>query len=68
LVVATQQAAFGTKNVFDNIVGVSAGAAAQNVKTASELLGAQIQQLRGQVDVFLGKMRGPVCKITRHER
>jgi methyl-accepting chemotaxis protein len=59
---STQQAAQGTKNVSDNIVGVSAGAdaagaAAQNVKTASELLGAQTHQLRGQVDAFLGKIR-----------
>ena len=41
----------------DNIVDVSAGAAAQNVKTASETLGAQTQHLRGQVDDFLGKIR-----------
>jgi methyl-accepting chemotaxis protein len=59
---STQQAAQGTKNVSDNIVGVSAGAdaagtAAQNVKTASELLGVQTQQLRGQVHAFLGKIR-----------
>jgi hypothetical protein len=55
-------AAQGTKNVSDNILGVSAGAdaagaAAQNVKTASEMLGGQTQQLRGQVDDFLGKIR-----------
>jgi hypothetical protein len=48
--------------VSDNIVGVSAGAdaagaAAQNVKMASETLGTQTQQLRGQVDDFLGKIR-----------
>jgi methyl-accepting chemotaxis protein len=59
---STQQAAQGTKNVSDNIVGVSAGAdaagaAAQNVKAASELLGVQTQQLRSQVDAFLGKIR-----------
>jgi methyl-accepting chemotaxis protein len=59
---STQQAAQGTKNVSDNIVGVSAGAdaagaAAQNVKTASEMLAVQTQQLRGQVDAFLGKIR-----------
>ena len=59
---STQQAAQGTKNVSDNILGVSAGAdaagaAAQNVKTASEMLGDQTQQLRGQVDDFLGKIR-----------
>jgi len=35
----------------------AAGAAAQNVKTASEMLGVQTQQLRGQVDDFLGKIR-----------
>ncbi|MDO9298816.1 methyl-accepting chemotaxis protein [Bradyrhizobium sp.] len=59
---STQQAAQGTKNVSENISGVSAGAdaagaAAQNVKTASEMLGDQTQQLRGQVDDFLGKIR-----------
>ena len=59
---STQQAAQGTKNVSDNIAGVSAGAdaagaAAQNVKTASEMLGVQTEQLRGQVDVFLGNIR-----------
>jgi hypothetical protein len=47
--------------VSDSIVGVSAGAdaaaAAQNVKTASETLGVQARQLRGQVDDFLGKIR-----------
>ncbi len=37
--------------------GDAAGAAAQNVKTASEMLGDQTQQLRGQVDDFLGKIR-----------
>jgi hypothetical protein len=57
-----QQAAQGTKNVSDNIAGVSVGAdaggaAAQNVKTASEMLGVQTQQLRGQVDAFVGKIR-----------
>ena len=36
---------------------IAAGAAAQNVKTASEMLGDQTQQLRGQVDDFLGKIR-----------
>ena len=59
---STQQAAQGTKHVSDNILGVSAGAdaagaAAKNVKTASEMLGDQTQQLRGQVDDFLGKIR-----------
>jgi hypothetical protein len=43
--------------VSDNIVGASAGADAQSVKAASETLGAQTQQLRGQVDDFLGKIR-----------
>jgi methyl-accepting chemotaxis protein len=59
---STQQAAQGTQNVADNIVGVSAdadaaGAAAQNVKLASETLGAQTRQLDGQVAAFLGKIR-----------
>ena len=36
---------------------IAAGAAAQNVKTASEMPGDQTQQLRGQVDDFLGKIR-----------
>jgi len=59
---STQQAAQGTKNVSDNIIGVSAGAdaagaAAQNVRTASEMLGAQAGQLRDQVGNFLGKIR-----------
>jgi methyl-accepting chemotaxis protein len=59
---STQQAAQGTRNVSDNIVGVSAGAdatgaAAQNVKTASEMVALQAQQLRGQVDAFLGHIR-----------
>jgi len=35
----------------------AAGAAAQNVRTASEMLGAQAGQLRDQVDHFLGKIR-----------
>jgi methyl-accepting chemotaxis protein len=59
---STQQAAQGTKGVFDNIQGVSvgtdaAGAAAQNVKFAAEALGTQAHQLRAQVDTFLGKIR-----------
>jgi methyl-accepting chemotaxis protein len=58
----TQQAALGTRNVSENIAGVSAGAdatgaAAQNVKLASETLSTQAQQLRSQVDDFLGKIR-----------
>jgi methyl-accepting chemotaxis protein len=59
---STQQAAQATKNVSDNIIGVSAGAdaagaAAKNVRTTSEMLGAQAEQLRDQVDNFLGKIR-----------
>jgi methyl-accepting chemotaxis protein len=59
---STQQAAKGTKVVSDNINGVSvgadaAGAAAKNVKSAAEVLGAQAQQLRSQVDAFLGNIR-----------
>ena len=51
-----------TRNSLDNIIGVSAGAdaagaAAQNVRTASDMLGAQAEQLRDQVDNFLGKIR-----------
>jgi methyl-accepting chemotaxis protein len=59
---STQQAAQGTKAVSDNIEGVSvgadaAGAAALNVKSAAGVLGSQAQQLRSQVDQFLGKIR-----------
>jgi methyl-accepting chemotaxis protein len=59
---STQQAAEGTKAVSDNIEGVSvgadaAGAAALNVKSAAGVLGSQAQQLRSQVDEFLGKIR-----------
>jgi len=36
---------------------MQAGAAAQNVRTASEMLGAQAGQLRDQVGNFLGKIR-----------
>jgi methyl-accepting chemotaxis protein len=59
---STQQAALGTKAVSDNIEGVSAGAdaagaAALNVKSAAGALGSQAQQLRRQVDEFLGKIR-----------
>jgi methyl-accepting chemotaxis protein len=59
---STQQAAQGTKAVSDNIEGVSvgadaAGAAALNVKSAAGVLGSQAQQLRSQVDEFLGKIR-----------
>jgi type IV secretory pathway TrbF-like protein len=50
---------FTYRRTTSNIVGVSADAAgaAQNVKTASETLGAQTQQLRSQVDDFLGQIR-----------
>jgi methyl-accepting chemotaxis protein len=59
---STQQAAQGTKVVSDNINGVSvgadaAGAAAKNVKSAAEVLDIQAQQLRRQVDAFLGNIR-----------
>jgi methyl-accepting chemotaxis protein len=59
---STQIAAQGTQNVSDNITGVSAdadaaGAAARNVKLASETLAAQTGQLGGQVSEFLGKIR-----------
>lgn len=58
----TQQAARGTQEVTDNIAGVSegadaTGASAENVKLAAEELGVQAQQLRGQVNDFLGKIR-----------
>ena len=59
---STQQAAHGTQVVSDNINGVSvgadaAGAAANNVKSAAEVLDMQAQQLRRQVDAFLGNIR-----------
>ena len=58
----TQQAAEGTRNVSNNIGGVTAGAdaarsAAQSVKSASEALTHQTNQLRGQIDGFLNKIR-----------
>jgi methyl-accepting chemotaxis protein len=58
----TQQAAAGTRNVSDNIGGVTAGAdaaraAAQSVKSAAEALTQQTNQLRGQIDGFLGQIR-----------
>jgi methyl-accepting chemotaxis protein len=58
----TQQAAEGTRNVSNNIGGVTAGAdaaraAAQSVKSASEALTQQTNQLRGQIDGFLDKIR-----------
>jgi methyl-accepting chemotaxis protein len=59
---STQFAAQGTKNVSDNIIGVKAdadasAAAADDVKTASETLETQSQQLGHQVTDFLGKIR-----------
>jgi methyl-accepting chemotaxis protein len=58
----TQQAAEGTRNVSNNIGGVTAGAdaartAAQSVKSASEALTHHTNQLRGQIDGFLDKIR-----------
>ncbi len=58
----TQQAAEGTRNVSNNIGGVTAGAdaaraAAQSVKSASEALTLQTNQLRGQIDGFLDTIR-----------
>jgi len=58
----TQQAARGTEDVSKNIAGVTegadaTGASAQNVKLAADALGIQAQQLRGQVNDFLGKIR-----------
>lgn len=45
-----------------NIVGVSGsadatGTAANGVKSAAELLGAQAEQLRAQVDTFVNQIR-----------
>ncbi len=59
---STQFAAQGTKNVSDNIIGVKAdadasAAAADDVKSASETLETQSQQLGHQVTDFLGKIR-----------
>jgi methyl-accepting chemotaxis protein len=59
---STQQAAQGTTEVSDNIAGVLAGAdatdaAARNVKSASEALGAQTRQLGDQVEAFLSNIR-----------
>jgi methyl-accepting chemotaxis protein len=59
---STQYAAQGTKNVSDNIIGVKADAdaaavAADDVKSASETLETQSQQLGHQVTDFLGKIR-----------
>ncbi|MET0443707.1 MAG: HAMP domain-containing methyl-accepting chemotaxis protein, partial [Pseudorhodoplanes sp.] len=59
---STQQAAAGTKNVSENIGGVrtdadATGAAAQDVKTASETLSDQTRKLGAQVTEFLGNIR-----------
>jgi methyl-accepting chemotaxis protein len=59
---STQQAARGTNEVSDNIKGVLAGAdatgaAALNVKSASEALSTQTRQLGDQVDAFLSSIR-----------
>jgi methyl-accepting chemotaxis protein len=59
---STQRAALGTKTVSDNIGLVSAGAdatgaAARDVGAASEQLGVQAEQLRDQVNGFLGRIR-----------
>jgi methyl-accepting chemotaxis protein len=59
---STQQAAHGTNEVSTNIAGVIAGAdatgaAAQDVKSASEALGAQTRQLGDQVNAFLNNIR-----------
>ena len=58
----TQDAARRTKEASDNIAGVAGGAnatgsAAQNVKSAAEELGTRTEQLRGQVNDFLTKIR-----------
>jgi methyl-accepting chemotaxis protein len=58
----TQQAARRTQELSDSIAGVTAGAdatgaAAQGVKSAADALGNQAEQLRGQVNDFLSKIR-----------
>jgi methyl-accepting chemotaxis protein len=58
----TQEAARRTKDASGNISGVTAGAnatgaAAENVKSAAEALGERTEQLRGEVDDFLAKIR-----------
>jgi methyl-accepting chemotaxis protein len=58
----TQLAAVRTRDVSDNIAGVTAeadatGAAAGGVKVAAETLGQQADRLRNQVQDFLAKMR-----------
>jgi hypothetical protein len=52
----------GTRNVSDNVEGVSQEAdaardAAEKVKHSSETLGSQAEQLGGQVTDFLGRIR-----------
>jgi methyl-accepting chemotaxis protein len=58
----TQGAARRTKDASDNIAGVSKGAdatgmASQNVKSAAEALALRTEQLRGEVNDFLAKIR-----------
>jgi len=58
----TQQAAEGTRNVSNNIGGVTAGAnaaraAAQSVKSAAEVLSTQTGQLHEEINGFLEKIR-----------
>jgi methyl-accepting chemotaxis protein len=58
----TQQAASRTRDVSENISGVTdeadaTGAAAAGVRTAAESLGQQADRLRGQVNDFLTKIR-----------
>lgn len=58
----TQMAATRTRDVSDNIAGVTAdadatGVAAGGVKVAAETLGEQAEKLRNQVQDFLAKMR-----------
>jgi len=59
---STQYAAQGTKQVSDNVSGVksdadAAAAAAGNVKRASETLETESQNLGGQVNAFLARIR-----------
>lgn len=59
---STQQAAAGTENVSENIGGVrtdadATGAAAQDVKVASQTLSDQTRKLGAQVTEFLGNIR-----------
>ncbi|MCJ9734065.1 hypothetical protein, partial [Bradyrhizobium sp. PRIMUS42] len=57
-----QHAAGGTSEVSSNIVGVStasaeAGAAANEVLSASDALRREADMLRGEIDAFLNNMR-----------